>query len=60
MIKEVTYYRAYNGCKSQIDQTIANLMIAPEYKWIKEYKLMESDHFPIIKEIKREVSAKRH
>ena len=34
--KEKTYYRAFDGCKLTIDLTLANLMIAPKYKWSKE------------------------
>ena len=30
--KKETYYRAHNGCKSTIDLTLTNLIIAPEYK----------------------------
>ena len=30
--KEKTYYRAYDGCKSTIYLTLANLTIASEYK----------------------------
>ena len=26
----------YDGCKSTIDLTLANLTIAPDYKWNKE------------------------
>ena len=54
-----TYYRAYNGCKSTIDLTLANLTIAPEYKWNKEYDLRGIGHFFIIIEDKREVSHKK-
>ena len=57
--KEETYYRAYNGCKLTIVLTLANLKIAPEYKWCKEYELGRSDHFPIIIEDEREVSTKQ-
>ena len=51
--KEETYYRAYDGRKSRIDLTLANLTIAPKYKRSKEYKLGESDHFTIIIEDER-------
>ena len=47
--KKETYHRAYNGCKLTIDLALSNLMIAPEYKWSKQYELRGSDHFPIIK-----------
>ena len=57
--KEETYYRAHNGCKFIIELILANLTIAPEYKWSKEYKLWGSDHFPIIIEDEREVSTKQ-
>ena len=57
--KEKTYYRAYDGCKSTINLTLANLTIAPEYKWSKKYELWGSDHFPIIIEDEREVSTKQ-
>ena len=50
----------YNGCKLISDLTLANLTIAQEYIWSKEYKLRVSDHFPIIIEDKREVSTKQH
>ena len=58
--KEETYYRTYNSCKSTIDLTHANLMIATEYKWSKKHELMGSDHFLIIIEDDREVSTKQH
>ena len=58
--KKPTTYRAYNGCKSTIELTLANLMIALEYKWNNESKLRGSDHFPIIIEDEREVSIKQH
>ena len=58
--KEETYYRAYNDCKSTIDLTLANLTIALEYKWSKEYKFRVSDHFYIIIEDEREVFTKEH
>ena len=45
--KEETYYRAYGGCKSTIDITLANIMIALEYLRSKEYDFRGSDHFPI-------------
>ena len=57
--KKETYYRANDGCKSIIDPTLANLTIAPEYKWSKKYELWGSDHFPIIIEDEREVSTKQ-
>ena len=50
-----TYYNAYNGCKSTVDLTLANLIIAPEYKWNKEYKLGGNDHFSIVIEQERDV-----
>ena len=50
-----TYYRAYNGCKSTIDLTLANLTIAPEYKSSKKYEL-----FPIIIDDEREDSTKQN
>ena len=43
--KEETYYRTYDGCKSTIDITLANLLIAPEITCSKEY-LRSCDHFP--------------
>ena len=46
--------------KSTIDLWLANLMIASEYKWSKEYKLGGSDHFPFIIEDESEVSTKQH
>ena len=46
--KEKTYYIAYNGCKSTIDLTLANLTIATEHKCSKEYNLRGSDYFPVI------------
>ena len=57
--KEETYNRAYDGCKSLIDLTLANLTIVPEYKWSKEHKFRGIDHFPIIIEDKREVPTKQ-
>ena len=40
-MKKKIYYRAYDGCKSTIDLTLANLTIAPDYKWRKGYKFVE-------------------
>ena len=54
--KEDTYYRTFDGSKLAIDLIIANLTIALELEWSKEYELRESDHFPIIIEEEREVS----
>ena len=57
--KEKTYYRAFDGSKSTINLTIANLTIATEHEWSKEYELRGSNHFPIIIEVEREVSMKQ-
>ena len=46
--KEETYYRAFDGIKSNIDLTLTSITIAPEYRWSKEYELRGSDHFSII------------
>ena len=53
--KEETYYRAFNSSKLTIDLTIASLTIALEFEWCKEYELRESDYFPIIIEVEREI-----
>ena len=60
--KEKTYYRAYDGCKSTINLTLANLTIAPEYKWSKKYNLRWtlSGHYPIIIKDEREISTKQN
>ena len=34
------------------DLTFANLTMASEYKWSKEYEFRKSDHFPIIIKMK--------
>ena len=45
--KEETHYRAVYDCKMTIDLTLANIMIVPELKWSKEYKLRGSDLSPL-------------
>ena len=43
--KEEAYYRAYDGCKSTIDLTLANISITPEMIESNGYNLRNSDSF---------------
>ena len=54
--KEKNYYRVYDGCKSIIDLTLANLLIVPDIIWSKKYYFISSDHFSIRNE--REIPTK--
>ena len=44
-----------NGCKSTIDLKLANLTITPDYKWSKEYELIEDES-----EIYTKTQSKKH